>query len=75
MITRLARTARIRRRPIFFVTGVLLMVLDMAWPATMAFVPGMLVLALGVPDARPRSPEAAMVSAWAWSRERRADHR
>ncbi len=73
----LARTVRTRWRPIFLVTGGLLIILWMAQPGTMVFVPGMLVLGLAVPDGRSAagmfSPTAAMVRAW--SRESHADHR
>lgn len=75
MITRLARTVRIRRRPVFVFGGMLLMTLDVIRPGTMAFVPGMLAVALGAPDARPHSPTTAMVQAWAWLHEGRAGHR
>jgi hypothetical protein len=71
-IRRLARTARTRWRPILLVTGGLLLVAGMAFPVSMAFVPGMLVVALGAPDTRPHVPTAAMVGAWAWLHESRA---
>lgn len=75
MITRLARTVRIRRRPLFLVTGMLLIVVDIMRPGTMAFVPGMLVVGLGVPDGSPHSPTFAMVRTWAWLHEGRTGHR
>jgi hypothetical protein len=75
MIARLARTVRNRRRPVFLVTGMLLMALGVMRPDTMAFVPGMLVVALGVPDARPVDDTFARVRAWAWLHEGRPGHR
>ena len=75
MITRLARKVRIRRRPVFLVTGILLMGLEVIRPGTMAFVPGMLMVGLGVPDARPLDDTFAMVRTWAWLHESRAGHR
>jgi hypothetical protein len=75
MITRLARNVRIRRRPIFLITGLLLMALDVIRPDTMAFVPGMLVVALGAPDARPLDDTFARVRTWAWLHESRTGHR
>ena len=75
MITRLARKVRIRRRPIFLVTGMLLMSLEVVRPDTMAFVPGMLLVALGAPDARPLDDTFARVRTWAWLHESRTGHR
>ena len=75
MITRLARKVRIRRRPIFLVTGMLLMALEVIRPDTMAFVPGMLLVALGAPDARPLDDTFARVRTWAWLHESRTGHR
>ena len=53
------------RRPVFLVTGVLLIVIWMLLPSTMLFVPGMLLVGLGAPGASPLpgglSPTAAMV--------------
>ena len=75
-IRRLARMARARWRPIFLVTGGLLLFGGMLLPSTIAFVSGMLVLGLTAPDARARggllSPTTAMVCGW--SQRRQADH-
>lgn len=72
----LAWTLQTHWRPIFLVTGALLIVMWMALPSTMAFVPGMLVLGLAVPDSRSDTglftPTTAMVRAWL--HERKADH-
>jgi hypothetical protein len=72
----LAWTVRTRRRPIFLVTGALLILMWMMLPSTMAFVPGMVVLGLSAPDARSDtglfSPSAAMVRGWL--RGSKADH-
>jgi len=73
-LMRVARTARIRWRPVFFVTGALLMIFGLELPGAAGFVPGMLILALSLPDARPHSPTTAMVRAWEWLREDRAGH-
>jgi hypothetical protein len=72
--TRIARPRPIRwliwivlthRRPVFLVTGALLIVIWMLLPSTMVFVPGMLLVGLGAPGASPLpgrlSPTAAMV--------------
>jgi hypothetical protein len=73
----LAWTVRTHWRPIFLVTGALLILMWMALPSTMAFVPGMLVLGLAAPDARSDvglfTPTTAMVRAW-W-RGSKAGHR
>jgi hypothetical protein len=71
-LTRVTRTAGIRWRPVFFVTGALLMVFGLALPGAAGFVPGMLILALSVPDGRPHSPTTAMVRAWVWLHQDRA---
>jgi hypothetical protein len=75
MITRLARKVRKHRRPVFLVTGFLLIVLEVIRPETMAFVPGMLLVALGAPDARPLDDTFARVRTWAWLHEGRTGHR
>ena len=72
--TRIARPRPIRwliwmvlthRRPVFLVTGALLMVIWMLLPSTMVFVPGMLLVGLGAPGGCPLpgllSDTAAMV--------------
>jgi hypothetical protein len=64
VVRRLARTVRARWRPLFLVTGALLMVVGVVLPGTMAFVPGMLVLGLSAPDAQPLTPTTAMVRGW-----------
>jgi hypothetical protein len=75
MITRLGRAVRIHWRPVFLGTGMLLMTLEVIRPDTMAFVPGMVVVAMGAPAARPLDDTFAMVRTWAWLHERRAGHR
>jgi hypothetical protein len=75
----IVRMVRIRRRPILLATGLLLMVISVTLPNsvafTVAFVSGMLVLGLSAPDALPWTPTTAMVGAWEWLRQGRADHR
>jgi hypothetical protein len=77
LIRWLVWTVRTHWRPIFLVTGALLIVLWMMLPSTMAFVPGLLVLGLSAPDARSEvglsSPTTAMVRMW--PRGPKADHR
>ena len=70
----ISRTVRAHQRPIFLVTGALLLVLGVALGSAVAFVSGMLVLALGAPNARLRSSEAAMVRTWKWLNTSRTDH-
>ena len=66
--TYLARAVGARWRPIFLVTGGLLLGSGVLLPSTIAFVSGMLVLGLSAPDARARvgllSPTTAMVRGW-----------
>jgi len=54
-----------RRRPVFLVTGMLLIVIWMLVPGTMLFVPGMLLVGLSAPGGSPLpgllSPTAAIV--------------
>jgi hypothetical protein len=71
---RLARMVRTRWRPIFLVTGGLLIVMSIVLPITVAFVPGMLVVGLAVPDGRPNGYPAAMVRMWAWLHEGQPNH-
>ena len=72
--THMAWAVRARWRPIFLATGALLMVLGLMLPSAIAFVAGMLVLGLSVPDARSRSHTAAMVRAWMLPHKGRDDH-
>jgi hypothetical protein len=64
---RLAHVAwaiRARWRPIFLVTGALLMVAGLALPSAVAFVAGMLVLGSSTSGALMGSHTAAMVHGW-----------
>jgi hypothetical protein len=64
---RLAHVAwaiRTRWRPIFLVTGALLMVAGLALPSAVAFVAGMLVLGSSTSGALMGSHTAAMVHGW-----------
>src|SRR5215470_2053404 len=51
-IRKFSRTVRTRWRPIFLVTGGLLLVSGILLPSTIAFVSGMLALGLSAPDVR-----------------------
>jgi hypothetical protein len=75
MITRLARTVRNRSRPIFLATGMALIVVEILQPDTMAFVPGVVIVGLGVPNVSTLSDTFAMVRTWAWLHEGRTGHR
>jgi hypothetical protein len=70
----LAWTVRARRRPIFLVTGALLMATGLMLPSTVAFIAGMLVVGSSAPAAPLRSPTAAMVRAWVWLHKGQGDH-
>ena len=72
--TRISQTVRTHQRPVFLVIGALLLVLGVALGSAMAFVSGMLVLALGAPNAGLHSSEAAMVRTWKWLHSSRTDH-
>lgn len=71
--THISQTMR-TRRSILIVIGAVLLFIGMALPSTIAFVSGMLVVALGVPDERPHSPTAAMVRTWQWLYKDHAHH-
>jgi hypothetical protein len=72
-IRKFSRTVRTRWRPIFLVTGGLLLVSGILLPSTIAFVSRMLALGLSAPDVRARvgllSPTTAMVRAWPQRRQ------
>ena|SRR5215831_5377734 len=70
-----AWTVRARSRPIFLVTGALLMIIGLMLPSAVAFVAGMLVVGSSVPAARLHSHTTAMVRTWAWLHKGQADHR
>ena len=71
----MAWAVRARWRPISLTAGAVLMVLGLMLPSTIAFVAGMLVVGLSVPDARTRSHTTAMVRAWTSAHNARNDHR
>ena len=54
----------IRRRPLSLAVGVLVMVLGVMLPSTVAFISGLLVLGLVAPQTLPCTPETAMVRMW-----------
>jgi hypothetical protein len=74
-LAHLAWTVRAHRRPIFLVTGLLLMAIGLMLPSAVIFVAGMLVVGLSVPAAGPRSPTAAMVRGWTRPHQGQAGHR
>jgi hypothetical protein len=71
--TRISQTMR-TRRPIFLVIGALLTFIGMLLGSAIAFVSGMLVVALSVPGEGPHSPTAAMVRTWQWLYKDHAHH-
>ena len=73
-LTHLAWAVRARWRPVFLATGALIMVAGMMLPSTIAFIAGLLVLGVSVPDTRPRSLTTAMVRAWTSPHRGRGDH-
>ena len=74
--TRITRMVRGRWRLLSLISAALLMItIGAALPSAPVFVLGLLVLGSATPDARPRTPTAAMVCAWAWLDERGARSR
>lgn len=63
-LARFAWAIRARWRPIFLVTGALIMVGGLMLPSAVAFVAGMLVLGLPTSGTRMASHTAAMVHGW-----------
>lgn len=74
-LAHIAWAIRARWRPIFLVTGGLLMFTGLMLPSAVVFVAGLLAVGSSVPDGRPGSHTAAMVRGWARPSEGRADHR
>jgi hypothetical protein len=70
---RIARLVRTRRRPLLLAVGALLIIMSMVLPSSIAFVSGMMVLGLGVPDGLPTTFPAAIVRGWESPQKRRAD--
>jgi hypothetical protein len=68
-----ARTAGARWRLMFLVTSALLIVTGVMLRSSVAFVSGLLLVGPCVPDALSWSPEAGMVSTWAWLHKSQAD--
>jgi hypothetical protein len=65
--THIAWAVRTRWRPIFLITGALLMVTSlMLLHSTAAFIAGLLLVAASAPAAGPQSPDTAMVRTWEW---------
>jgi hypothetical protein len=71
----IARLIWPRRRLIFLIAGVLLLVGGMALPSIVAFTFGLLVVGLSAPRALPGNPESAMVRSWQWLDRHQAGHR
>jgi len=70
----LAWSVRARWRPIFLVTGSLLMVAGVMLPSTVTFITGVLVVGSSAPAVPLRSPTAAMVRGWVWLHKGQGDH-
>lgn len=70
--TRIARTARARRRLIFLVIGALLLIIGIALRSITAFISGMLVMGSFAFDAQQGSPTGAHVRTWQWLHKNRA---
>jgi hypothetical protein len=65
--THIAWAVRARWRPIFFITGAVLMVTSlMLLHSTVAFIAGLLLVAASAPAAGPHNPDTAMVRTWEW---------
>jgi thiamine transporter ThiT len=71
--TRIARTARTRRRLIFLVIGALLLIIGVALRSTVAFISGMLVMGSFAFDAQPGTPTGAHVRMWQWLHKNQAN--
>jgi hypothetical protein len=70
-----AWTVRTRRRPIFLVTGALLMIAGLLLPSAVAFVAGMLLVGLSTSGTLLGSHTAAMVHGWERPRQGQAERR
>jgi hypothetical protein len=62
----IAQVACARRRLIFLVTGMLLLVGGMGLGSTVAFISGLLTVALSAPPSLPWTAETASVRTWQW---------
>jgi hypothetical protein len=74
--TYIIQSVRTHRRPIFLAIGALFLIIlitGVALPTTVAFVSGLLFIALGAPNAGPHNPEAARVRTWQWLYKSRAE--
>ena len=70
--TRIARTARARRRLILLVTGALLFIIGIALRNSIAFVFGIVMMGSFAFDAPQESPESAHVRMWQWLHKNQA---
>jgi hypothetical protein len=74
--THIVWAVRARWRPIFLITGALLMVSGlMLLHSTAAFIIGVLLVAASAPATGPNSPNTAMVRGWERLYQGRADQR
>ena len=76
LVAYIIKTVRTHRRPIYLAIGALFLIIlitGVALPTTIAFVSGLLFIALGAPNAGPHSPETARVRTWEWLYRKRAD--
>lgn len=73
-LTLIAQLVWPRRRLIFLIAGLLLLVGGMLLASVVAFISGLLVVGLSAPRELPDSPESAMVRMWQWLDRGQAGH-
>ena len=73
-LTLIARLVWPRRRLIFLIVGLLLLVGGMLLGSIVAFISGLLVVGLSAPRELPGNPESATVRTWQWLDRGQAGH-
>jgi hypothetical protein len=73
-LTLIAQLVWSRRRLIFLIVGLLLLVGGMLLASIVAFLSGLLVVGLSAPRTLPGSPESATVRTWQWLDRGQAGH-